>query len=248
MNPDDRLERDDGSRSEPRRRRRWPRNLAITVLVFAGLFTAADRIAVGVAENQIASRIQKSQDLASKPSVSINGFPFLTQLVGMKFAKVTLDARGVVRNGVDVTDLRADLRGVKPTDDYKQATIDRLDGTAFFTWADLEHAAALQGLDVTLADAGDGMVKVSGKILGVRTAVSSRLSLEADNKISVKAVKVDTSIPGLSQVSIPHDFDYTVPVGSMPLGMTLHDFRVASDGVRVSATAQGVTITGSGVQ
>jgi hypothetical protein len=252
MNPEDRPGHLDWDQPEPPRRRRWPRNLAIAVLVLAGLFTAADRIAVSVAESQIASRIQKSQNLAAKPAVAIDGFPFLTQLIGMRLGKVTLDVRDMVRNGVQVTDLRVDLRGVKPSNGFKQATVDQLDGTAFFSWADLQKAASAQGVDVILSDGGDGKVKVTGQIsvLGqqVRATLTSAVVLGDNNKISLRAVKVDTNVPGLSS-QVPRVFDYTIPVGGLPLGMTLHDFRVDSDGVRVSGTAPpGVTISGSGVQ
>jgi hypothetical protein len=235
----------------PPRRRRWPYRLAITVLVLVGLFTAADRIAVGIAQNQIASRIQKSQNLASKPAVSIDGFPFLTQLIGMKLGKVSLDARGVMRNGVRVTDLQADLHGVKPSNGFKEATVDELDGTAYFDFADLQAAAASQGLDVTISDAGNDRVRISGTVqmLGqsVPATVDSQLILGSNNQITVRAVKLETTIPGLSG-RVPAGLDYKIPVGTLPLGMTLHDIKVASDGVRISATAQNVTLTGSGIQ
>ena len=231
------------------RRRRWPRRLAITLLVLAGLFTAADRIGVGIAESQIASRIQTSQNLASKPSVTINGFPFLTQLIGMKLDDVSFDARGVVRNGVRVTDLQADLRGVKPQGGFTSATADQLAGTAYFDWSDLQSAAAAQGLDVTLADGGDGTVQVTGTVslagASSQITVDSRITLRPDNVISLKAVKVKT---GIAPLAIPTSLDYQVRLGAMPLGMTLQNVRVSSDGVRVDATAQHITLTQNSVQ
>jgi hypothetical protein len=236
------------------KRRRWPTRLAIVVLVLAGLFTAADRIAVSVVQDEIAKRIQTSQGLAAKPSVTIAGFPFLTQLVGMKLDKVSLDARGVVRNGVHVTDLRADLRGVKPSNGFKEATVESLDGTAFFNWADLRNAASTYGLDVTMSEGADQTVKVAGTLRGSFSGVSisqpvvvdSKLVIEANNKISVRAVKVETKIPQLGSL-IPPNFDFQIPVGALPMGMTLHDFLVGPDGVRVSASAQNVTLTGNSV-
>jgi hypothetical protein len=54
------------------------RRLLIVLVVLAILFTAADRISVAVAQSQAASRIQSSKGLNKKPSVSIEGFPFLT--------------------------------------------------------------------------------------------------------------------------------------------------------------------------
>jgi hypothetical protein len=235
------------------RRRRWPTRLAIALLVLAGLFTAADRIAVSVVQDEVAKRVQTSQNLQTKPSVTIAGFPFLTQLIGMKLDKVSLSARGVERNGVHVTDLRADLRGVKPTDGFKQATADSLDGTAFFSWADLQNAAAAYHVDVTLSEGVDQTILVSGQLHGTYAGISvdqpftvvSKLTVSPGNKISLSAVKVETKIPQLGAL-IPHDFDFQVPIGSLPMGMTLHEFLVGPDGVRISARAQNVTLAGNG--
>jgi hypothetical protein len=237
------------------RRRRWPTRLAILFLVLAGLFTAADRVAVSLVQDKIAARLQSSQNLPTKPSVTIAGFPFLTQLVGMRLDKVTLAARGVVRNGVRVTDLRADLRGVKPSNGFKEATADSLNGTAFFNWADLQAAAATYHVNVTLAEGEDQTVRVSGNLRGSYAGITvdqpvtvvSKLTVEPGNKISVRAVKVETKLPQQIGALIPKDFDFQIPIGSLPMGMTLHEFLVGPDGVRVSASAQNVTLTGNGV-
>ena len=236
------------------RRRRWPTRLAIVLLVLAGLFTAADRIAVSVVQDEVAKRVQASQNLRTKPSVTIAGFPFLTQLIGMRLDKVSLGARDVVRNGVHVTDLRADLRGVKPTAGFKEATAESLDGTAFFDWADLQAAAAKYHVDVTLAQGQDQTIRVSGDLRGSYAGITvnqpftvvSKLTVEPGNKISVRAVKVETRIPQLGEL-IPKDFDFQIPIGTLPMGMSLHDFLVGPDGVRISASAQNVTLAGNGV-
>ncbi|MFL6110080.1 MAG: DUF2993 domain-containing protein [Catenulispora sp.] len=233
----------------PVRRRRWPLILAIVMLVLAGLFVAADRIAVGIAESQVAKRVQTSQNLATKPSVTIAGFPFLTQIAARKLDKVSMDARGVVRNGIRVSDLHVDLAGVTPTDNFKQAEVDHLTGTAFFSWADLQAAAATQGLDVTLSEGPDNTVRVTGPIPGFgKVTLQSKLDLGPGNRLKISASKVETSIPGLSG-RIPRELDFPLALGQLPMDLTLEldDLRTSADGVRVSARAEHVTITGSGV-
>ncbi|MFD0630691.1 DUF2993 domain-containing protein [Catenulispora yoronensis] len=198
----------------PVRRRKWPLRLVIVLLVLAGLFVAADRIAVGVAESQIAKRVQTSQNLAAKPSVTISNFPFLTQLIGMKLDHVSMDARGVVRNGIRVSDLHVDLNGVAPSDGFKQAKVDQLSGIAFFSWADLEAAAATQGLnDLTLAAGPDNTIRVTGPIAGLgKVTLQSRLGLGPDNRLQLTASKVETSVPGLAG-RIPKELDFPLPLG-----------------------------------
>ncbi|GAA1998331.1 DUF2993 domain-containing protein [Catenulispora subtropica] len=233
----------------PARRRKWPLRLAIVLLVLAGLFVAADRITVGIAESQIAKRVQSSQNLATKPSVTIADFPFLTQLIGMKLDHVSMDARGVVRNGVRVSDLHVDLNGVAPSNGFTEAKVDRLSGTAFFSWADLEAAAAAQHLDVTLAEGPDNSIRVTGPLAGLgKVTLQSKLSLGPDNRLQLAATKVETPIPGLSG-RIPKDLDFPIPVGALPMNLTLqlNDLKTSGDGLRVKALADHVTITSSGI-
>src|ERR1700731_1002361 len=64
-------------RSRPRRRRRRGRGLIITLIVLIGLLVAADFGGKAFAENAIASKFDSS-GLGVKPSVNIEGFPFLT--------------------------------------------------------------------------------------------------------------------------------------------------------------------------
>ncbi|WP_194894847.1 LmeA family phospholipid-binding protein [Catenulispora pinisilvae] len=235
--------------SPPARRRRWPTRLAITLLVLAGLFVAADRITVGIAESQIAKRIQQSQNLESKPSVTIANFPFLTQLIGMKLDKVSVDARGVVRNNVRVTDLHVDLNGVAPSDGFKEADVDHLSGTALFSWTDMESAAAAQGLDVTLADGPDNTVQITGSVPGLgKTTVQSKLTLGPDNRLQLTASKIVSSSVGLSG-RVPSVFDFPVNVGQLPMQLTLQmaNMQTSADGLRVFAEADHVRVTGSGV-
>lgn len=233
----------------PKRRRRWPYRLAITVLVVVGLFVGADRIAVGVVESSIASRVQSSQGLATKPSVAIDGFPFLTQLAHMRLDKATLDMRDVVRNGVHVTDLQAVATGITLSNGFKSAVAHQVVATAFVSWTDLQAAAADQGFAVTVGEGGDGpdQLAVAGDLPGIgQVKVVSEIVVGPDNRISAKALKVTAG--GLKfDGAIPTALDFTIPVGKLPMGMILRDIRVATDGIRVTGGATDVSLTSSGV-
>src|SRR5438309_2600442 len=71
-------------------RPRWPLWLAITVLVLVGLFVAADRVAVAVAQSAAAKTLKSSEHLDTTPTVRVAGFPFLTQIVHRKLSHVTV--------------------------------------------------------------------------------------------------------------------------------------------------------------
>src|SRR5207244_9049024 len=78
-----------GPVTRTRRRRRWP---WITLLVVVLVLVGGDRAANAYTEDQMASQIKSSLALSGKPSVSIAGFPFLTQLAARTFNTVNVDA------------------------------------------------------------------------------------------------------------------------------------------------------------
>src|SRR5947209_16786383 len=105
--------------------------LAVIVVVLIG----ADRIALLVAESQIASRVQKSQDLESHPDVSITGFPFLTQVVGGHYREVDVAVKDVTRNGLTVDRVSVRAHGVSVplgkvlSGSVREVPVDRADAT-----------------------------------------------------------------------------------------------------------------------
>lgn len=50
------------------------RVLLIVIVIFGGLFVAADRVAVNLAEDMAADKIRSSQGLGKTPEVAIKGF------------------------------------------------------------------------------------------------------------------------------------------------------------------------------
>src|SRR6202012_3313486 len=85
---------DQGRGGRPRRRHRGLKITAIVVVVLLVLAVIIDRGAVKLAENEGASQI-KSQGFPVKPSVTIEGFPFLTQVVGRNFHQIDISASNV---------------------------------------------------------------------------------------------------------------------------------------------------------
>ena len=89
------------------------RKLLIFVIILAGLLVAADRIGVVVADHEIAGHIQTAYHLPSKPSVSVHGFPFLTQVISGHYDEIDMSTRQLTTQGVTVSNLTAQLTGVR---------------------------------------------------------------------------------------------------------------------------------------
>jgi len=100
-------------RSRPRRRRRRGRGLVITLIVLIGLLIAADFGAKAFAESAIASKIDSS-GLGTKPSVSIEGFPFLTQVAARNLKQIDISASNFTVKQVVISSLNATATGVRP--------------------------------------------------------------------------------------------------------------------------------------
>lgn len=233
---------------------RAARILLIVLVVLGGLFVAADRIAVSVAEDKAAERAQQTQGLSSKPKVSIQGFPFLTQVAADKLDDVKITAHDIQAGGgserLRIDSFTADLHGVKLSDNYRRAVADTADGSAFITYADLS-AAAPPG--VTVAYGGEGVdgkgkVKVTGSVAvplfgTVKRSVISEISVENGDTVRLHADVIPgaDSIPGLDRL-IREKIDFARKLVGLPTGIRLRSVVTTPGGISVAAAGTGVVL------
>ncbi|MFV0129152.1 DUF2993 domain-containing protein [Streptomyces sp. HMX112] len=225
------------------------RILLITAVVLAGLFVAADRLAVNYAESEAADRIRASQGLATTPDVSIRGFPFLTQVLGRELDQVDIAVTGVEATAggrkVRVGEMNAELRQVRLEGDFSRAVARSASGTARISYPDL---GAASGEDVTLGHGGDGKVKVTGsvEVFGrtITRSVLSSVSIVGGDTIRVRADEVPgEGIPGLEDM-VRQRTDFDRQIGGLPAGLKLRKVEARPDGVTVSLTGAGVVLAG----
>jgi hypothetical protein len=230
------------------RKRRAGRIWLIVIVIIAGLLVGADRIAAAVTEDKLAAKIQTSQHLSQKPSVSIGGFPFLTQVVSRNFGHATVDIADFNSGGVPIAHIHADLTGVHVSSGYNSATVDTLVGTAT-----LDYSAVSQVLghdisnigQVNLSQGTGNQVKASYSLLGVNISADVAVNLLSGNSLEFKTTKVNTPLSGLG-ISTP-GFDVKVPLNGLPFGMKLSSLKTTSTGVDISATGTNVPLTESSV-
>lgn len=142
----------------------------IIVVVLGGIFVAVDRIAVNVAENKAADKIQSSQGLNSTPDVSIKGFPFLTQVLASELDEVDVKLTGITASAegrsIELAEVRAELKNVKIDSSFSSAVAESAAGSARISYAELTKSAP-KGATVSYAGAeraAKGQVKVTGSI------------------------------------------------------------------------------------
>jgi hypothetical protein len=228
------------------------RPLLITLAVLAVLFVIADRIAVALAESEAADQLRQSRQTDGKPEVSIDGFPFLTQLLGGELDKVHASAEGMRAEDTEGTSLRitkfsADLHDVKFSDGFATATARGASGTVRISYADLS-AAAPPGVRISYggpsSKAGVSEVKASAGIpvLGEQS-VTSEISLVDGDTVRVRAKSVPaSSIPGAEE-RIREYLDFDKQVTGLPEGMRLDSIEADESGIVIELSGKDVSLT-----
>ena len=134
------------ARRRGRRARRWVIALVVLVLLLVG----ADFGAAAYAEHMISQKARTQLQLTDDPSVTIHGFPFLTQALGGEYGHISVSAAGVpVADKLQDVAVNAELENVTaPLSDLtsgntKAITIGELTGSVTIKAADLARLAPL---------------------------------------------------------------------------------------------------------
>jgi hypothetical protein len=222
--------------------------LAVALVVLAVLFVVLDRAAAHLAASEMASQVQKSQQLPNRPEASVGGFPFLTQVLLGDYQDIGLRMRRVAVSDVCVDDIDVHVRGVHlPLDkllgnDVRTVSIDRVVGSVRLTYADLNAYLAKQPGDVQLAAAGDGM-RISAPLnvpfLGQIEVFGDVRAGVQDNQLTLAPTAL--GVVGLGTVTIPagavQALTVSMPLSGLPMGLRLTSATVTPAGIDVTAEA-----------
>ena len=236
---------EDATPVRTRRRHPW-RTVIIVLVVLLGLLVAADFGARAYAENKMASEIQQ-QGFPKKPDVSINGFPFLTQVASRDFKNIQVSSSNIKENVLLIQSIHATMTGVHVNSSFQSGTIDHLNGTMTVTFPALasamtSQAGALGSLvssGLTLSDAGNNEVKASLSLLGGLASGTAvwQVTRTGHNDIHVHLV----SATGLGSAATSGISDITVPLPALPMGMTIQTISVTPHGLVATVTGQNVS-------
>lgn len=219
-----------------RRRRKWP---LVSLIVIILLLVAADRAACAVAENQIASQIQK-QGFPAKPHVTIEGFPFLTQLAAKDFKTVVISASNVTEGPLDIASLNATIHGMHINSSFSGATVDTINGSALITFTALANAGGIPP-GITLSADGPNQVKASINVAILTATVVAQVTKTGPSSINVRVVQagdVPTSVLGNLV-----NFTINIPKSDLPAGLTIQSVTVTQQGVRITIVGHNTTLS-----
>ncbi len=220
-----------------RRRRRWP---WITLLVIVLVLVGGDRAANAYAEDQMASQVQSSLALSGKPHVTIQGFPFLTQVAARTFNTVDVNASNETAGPggqLEIASLTATLHGMH-IHGTNSATVDQFTASALVTFTALAHAGGIpQG--ITLASDGGNQIKATVDILGISSDATAKVTQVGDDKINVKI----TDFGGVPADVLGSLTDFTFSIPKLPAGVKIQSVSVTQQGLRITATGQNTTLS-----
>jgi hypothetical protein len=209
--------------------------LVIVLLAILGLLFGLDRAAAAYTAGRIASKLQ-TEGFPTRPGVSIEGFPFLTQVIGHHLDGIEVTApkfpAGPVTASIDVQ-----ASDIALGSGYQSGTIARVTGTgliSFASLATLPALAAVPGLRIT----GDGphRVKLSANLPVLTASAIARVKLAGPGEIALRLVS-SSGVPASVLRPIRH---LVVRIPKLPLGLTVRSVTVGARGVLIGVTGSNV--------
>jgi hypothetical protein len=255
----------------PRRRRRG-RGLLITLIVLliiiAVVLFAADRIGRSYAErlisDKVSDQVSNQKATSEKPDVTIEGFPFLTQVAAGKYDEIKID----LKNFSGPADESGDKKVKLPLLDIRaknvQASLDTLRsggnivaGTVTGTGTiDYQQLIALINQPGLTLSEKDGKLTGSAEVpaLGQKFKVTGVAKLSvANGEVHVGFDDVDSpdlpNLPGLKAIIAGYakGLGVDIRVPTLPLKLKVQQVQPQPDGLQFTAGASNVTLNSSGL-
>jgi LmeA-like phospholipid-binding len=227
----------------PRRRRRRRRGtgLIITLVVILVLLFVGDQVAKAVAQNMIAQKIESS-GLKTKPSVKIEGWPFLTQIASRDLKAIDISANNVKTGSSTVpVSFTAKATGVHLNSSFNGGTVDQINGSATVTFASLANVIPIPGLTLSPDPAkGPDAVSLNTDVGGatgtIKETSPSVITLQLGSLTGFAGL-----LSGLTGSSVAQS--YTIDIPKLPAGLVVRSVAVTSQGIVATASATNTTLT-----
>ena len=227
----------------PRRRGRKVLILIIALLVIVGLLFGLDRAAAACTANRIATTLQ-NEGFPVRPNVSVEGFPFLTQLISRHLQGVEVTAPRYPIGSVTAS-IHVHAQDITLDSGYQSGTIAQVTGTGLVPFASLARMPGLAAVPGLLIS-GDGphMVKLSANLGVFAASAIARVTQTAGNELSLRIV----SSSGVPAALLAPIRDLILRIPALPLGLTVQSVRVSPRGVVIGVAGSDVKFGGSTAQ
>lgn len=241
--------------------------LLVLLVVLLGLVVVADRVGAGMAEDRIAEQAatelrRNGASTAGRPEVEIGGFPFLTQVLGGTYEKITITA-----DEAQSGDIRLDTMKIVATDVKAAAsdlvngsgpvTAGRLTGTATMSWDTVKQLIELSGVPSGFDPSVLQISVVDNRVeLRLPLALAGlSTTLKATGEVSVAGGKVQlrltdvvaegTELPAAARRALDAYRDRltaTIRTPQMPYTLVINKVQSTEAGVLITASAADVEL------
>jgi len=211
--------------------------------VIVGLLFGLDRAAAAYTANRIATTLQ-NEGFPVRPNVSVEGFPFLTQLISRHLQGVEVTAPRYPIGSVTAS-IHVHAQDITLDSGYQSGTIAQVTGTGLVPFASLARMPGLAAVPGLLIS-GDGphMVKLSANLGVFAASAIARVTQTAGNELSLRIV----SSSGVPAALLAPIRDLILRIPALPLGLTVQSVRVSPRGVVIGVAGSDVKFGGSTAQ
>jgi hypothetical protein len=241
------------AQQQQQRGRSRGRKAAIWIVVVLALLVGLDFGAKAFAEGEAASQLQK-QGFPTKPSVSIAGFPFLTQVITKHFDQITISSSNIPAGPITITSMHVVAKDIRINSytSFTGGTTGPLNGTIFISLGSLGSALADAGPLASFVSGGSGLKVVTvgnNEVKGSLQAVGGLISWSAvwsvrsagPNQIDLHLI----SSSGLPSALRSGAQDVKLPLTSLPAGLTLTGGLTSSGtGITAKVSANSLSFGG----
>jgi hypothetical protein len=258
-----------GTARRPRRRGRGLLIGFIVLLIILGIVLfVGDRVGRSYAEriisDKVAEQVSNQKATSEKPDVTIEGFPFLTQVAHGRYDEIKIeladfsgpaDQNGTKKIKLPLLDIRAkDVRASLDTlRSGGNIVAGAVTGTGTLDYRQLASLIDQPGLTLTEKNGqltGAAKVQALGQSFNVTGAAKLSVS---DGVVHVRFANVDSpdlpNLPGIKALVAGYadKLGIDVQVPTLPLKLKVQKVQPQADGLQFTAGASNVTLNSTGV-
>jgi LmeA-like phospholipid-binding len=224
------------------------RTFFVALVALVVLLVAADFIAKSFAQNKLASEIQQ-HGFPKKPSVSIAGFPFLTQVISHNLQQVNISSHSIPEGPVNISQVSAVMKGIHLGSGFTSGTVSQVHGSVLVTFSSLARTlnsqigplGALVGSSgLTLSAASSDEVKATLDLLVASGSATWRISRISGQEFNARLVG-SSGVPSSLLGSIS---SFNIKIPQLPLGMKIDSVRITPAGVVGSISGHNLPFGG----
>ncbi len=207
--------------------------LLATVVVIGLVLAGLDSLSRSGAESLLAQDIDSSVGGTATPLVSIEGRPFLPQVIRGAYPEVDVEAVGISNGPLRIDRIQARLIGVQVpfhdvvVRDLRTVGIARSEEQVTIRYTDLNRYLLVNGEPLTVTSAGGDRLRLSGTldVLTQRIGVDAVVVLTIENgALRLTPLTVTTSPESLQsavRLLLTQRLTFTVPMDGLPFGQQL---------------------------